>query len=79
MERSPLAVNWAGTGKPCRVTRGCERSTPRYQQCAFPVNLTALPNFRLARLTGLMPSAGLCRVLPVNGSGAGTESWVCSA
>jgi hypothetical protein len=30
-------------------------------------------------ITGLMPSTGLCRVLRVNGSGAGTESWVCSA
>jgi hypothetical protein len=30
-------------------------------------------------ITGLMPSSGLCRVLRVNGNGAGTESWVCSA
>jgi hypothetical protein len=30
-------------------------------------------------ITGLKPSSGLCRVLRVNGSGAATESWVCSA
>ena len=34
---------------------------------------------RFADLSGLMPSAGLCRVPPVSGSGAATESWVCSA
>src|SRR5580704_4791933 len=30
-------------------------------------------------ITGLMPSGGLCRVLPVSGSGAARESLVCSA
>jgi hypothetical protein len=34
---------------------------------------------RMTRITGLMPRAGLCRVLPVSGSGAATETWVCSA
>jgi hypothetical protein len=30
-------------------------------------------------ITGLMPSAGLCRALRVNGNGAVPESWVYSA
>ena len=39
-----------------------------YRQWTTPVS------FRKRRLTGLMPSAGLCRVPPVNGNLVATES-----
>jgi hypothetical protein len=42
-------------------------------------NRQRLASYAELGITGLMPSSGLCRVLRVNGSGADTESWVCSA